>query len=158
MTKKLINEERTLENAFTDDFEPKDVDKWVEDIIGEINWEEDSSTDDEDVIRNFDEELSTHSIDRDYINLMTKKFIDEGGEVKVIPTTYKSGLNPCNYLYKTTNSDSNPFEWSEEKEYARFHRIPQRLCPYNIYRKYVELEKVKLHSRKEETPYIPLNA
>ena len=49
-------------------------------------------------------------------------------------------------------------EWSEEKEYARFHRIPQRLCPYNIYRKYVELTKVKPNSTKEKSPYIPLNA
>ena len=158
MTKKLMNEERTLENALVDDFEPSNVDEWVEDIISEINWEEDSFTEDEDVIRNFDEELSTHSIDRDYVNRMTKKFIDEGGEVKVIPTTFNSGLNPSYYHYKTKHTESNPFEWSEEKEYARFHRIPQRLCPYNIYRKYVELTKVKPNSTKEESSYIPLNA
>ena len=44
------------------------------DLIGDYSVQvkrHDSFTEDEDVIRNFDEELSTHSIDRDYVYRMT---------------------------------------------------------------------------------------
>ena len=159
MTREMKKRDRTLENAMDDDFIPENVDKWVEDIISEINWEEDYSTDDEDVTRNFDDVSSNESnIGRNYINMMTKKFIKGGGKITYIPTIHSSGLNSVGYLYKTTNTKDKPFEWSEESDYQTHHRKPYRLCPYNYFWKYLEGKKEKPQTRNDETPYIPLNA
>ena len=151
MTREMRKEDRTLENALDDDFIPENVDKWVDELVSEINWDEDSTTDDEDVTRNFDDVSSNESnIGRNYINMMTKKFIKGGGKITYIPTIHSSGLNSVGYLYKTTNTKDKPFEWSEESEYAKFHRIPQRLCPYNIYRKYVEGSKEEPQTENDD--------
>ena len=158
MTREMKIEDRTLENALDDDFIPENVDEWVDELVSEINWDEDSTTDDEDVTRNFDDVSSNESnIGRNYINMMTKKFIKGGGKITYIPTIHSSGLNSVSYLYKTTNTKDKPFEWSEESEYEKFKRIPHRLCPYNIYWKYLEGSKEEPQTRNDETPYIPLN-
>ena len=161
-----------------------EINRKLDDYINKNNIPELVTTYDDDVIRNddiissFDGEKSSNPIksfkdyisnseslriedkskEKEFIKLMTEKFIENGGEIEVIPTTFKSGLNPSGYYYKTSNSESKPLNWSVESEYAKFHRVPQRLCPYNIYWKYVEGTNVKPQTRNNETPYIPLNA
>ena len=73
MTREMRKEDRTLENVLDDDFIPENVDKWVDELVSEINWDEDSTTDDEDVIRNFDDESSNYSFQID-IYLLLKSF------------------------------------------------------------------------------------
>ena len=160
------------------------INRKLDDYIIKNNIPELVTTYDDDVIRNddiissFDGEKSSNPIksfkdyisnseslriedkskEKEFIKLMTEKFIENGGEIEVIPTTFKSGLNPSGYYYKTSNSESKPLDWSEESEYEKFNRIPQRLCPYNIYWKYLEGSKEEPQTRNDETPYIPLNA
>ena len=161
-----------------------EINRKLDDYINKNNVPELVTTYDDDVIRNddiissFDGEKSSNPIksfkdyisnseslriedksrEREFIKLMTEKFIENGGEIEVIPTTFKSGLNPSGYYYKTSNSESKPLYWSVESEYAKFHRVPQRLCPYNIYWKYVEGTNVKPQTITDDTSYIPLNA
>jgi len=161
-----------------------EINRKLDDYINKNNVPELVTTYDDDVIRNddiissFDGEKSSNPIksfkdyisnseslriedksrEKEFIKLMTEKFIENGGEIEVIPTTFKSGLNPSGYYYKTSNSESKPLDWSVESEYAKFHRVPQRLCPYNIYWKYVEGTIVKPQTITDDTSYIPLNA
>ena len=58
MNTKMISENRTLENSFVNGFDPVNHDKWVEELVGEVNWPENSSSEDVDVVRNFDDEPS----------------------------------------------------------------------------------------------------
>ncbi len=150
MTREMKRTDRTLENALVNDFDPVKPEKWIDELISEIHWEEDSPTDDIDVVRNFDDESPNDSIDRDYINLMTKTFISNGGEITFLPKTFKSGLNPVGYFYKWKNSESDPIEWDVDSEYLKFHRKIHRLSPYNVFRKYSE--------NTNDNSYIPLNA
>ena len=150
MTREMKRTDRTLENALVNDFDPVKPEKWIDELISEIHWEEDSPTEDIDVVRNFDDESPNDSIDRDYINLMTKTFISNGGEINVIPTTFTSGLNPAGYFYKWKNSESDPIEWDVDSEYLKYHRKLHRLSPYNVFWKYSE--------NTNDNSYIPLNA
>jgi len=76
---------------------------------------------------------------------MTTKFLENGGEIIVNPTTYYSGLHPNSYLFNTTNLESRPLNWTVESDYAKNSRTPQRLCPYNVY-------IIKVVERTHETP------
>ena len=146
----MISEDRTLENSLVRGYDPVNSEKWIEELIGEVNWEEDSSSEDIDVVRNFDDDSSNDSIGRDYINLMTKEFIENGGEITFLPNTFKSGLNPVGYFYKYKNSESKPIEWDVDSEYLKFHRKLHRLSPYNVF--------WKLSEETNDNSYIPLNA
>ena len=138
MNTKMISENRTLENSFVNGFDPVNHDKWVEKLVGEVNWPENSSTEDVDVVRNFDDDPSNDLIGRDYIKKMTEKFIENGGEITILPTSFNSGINSVSRPYKVKNSNSNPMEWNVDSEYLKFHRKDHSLCPYNIFRKYYE--------------------
>ena len=155
MTREMKIEDRTLESALDDDFIPENVDKWVEDIISEINWDEDSTTDDEDVIRNFDEESSIDSIDRDYISTMTENFLNDGGIIKKSPPFRDFGVHLMFDDWRDCKTSSKGKWWSGwnvESDYESHKRKPYRLCPYNYFWKYLEETKETPHTRKEETP------
>jgi len=155
MTREMKIEDRTLENVLDDDFIPENVDKWVEDIISEINWDEDSTTDDEDVIRNFDEESSIDSIDRDYISTMTENFLNDGGIIKKSPPFRDFGVHLMFDDWRDCKTSSKGKWWSGwnvESDYESHKRKPYRLCPYNYFWKYLEETKETPHTRKEETP------
>ncbi len=139
MYKKMISEDRTLE----------------------INWDEDSTSDDEDVIRSFDEESSIDSIDRDYISTMTENFLNDGGIIKKSPPFRDFGVHLMFDDWRDCKTSSKGKWWSGwnvESDYESHKRKPYRLCPYNYFWKYLEETKGTPHTRKEETPYIPLNA
>ena len=161
MTREMRKEDRTLENVLDDDFIPENVDKWVDELVSEINWDEDSTTDDEDVIRNFDDESSNYSIDRDYISTMTDDFLNSGGIIKKSPPFRDFGVY---LMFDDWTSCSTPKKgrcwsgWNVESDYDEFKRRPYNLCPYNYYWKYLEDTKGKPLTRNDETPYIPLNA
>ena len=161
MTREMKIEDRTLENALDDDFIPENVDEWVDELVSEINWDEDSTTDDEDVIRNFDDESSNYSIDRDYISTMTDDFLNSGGIIKKSPPFRDFGVY---LMFDDWTSCSTPKKgkwwsgWNVESDYDAFKRIPRLLCPYNYYWKYLEDTKGNPLTRNDETPYIPLNA
>ena len=140
MNKKTISEERTLENALVNDFDPVKPEKWIEELISEIHWEEDSSSEDIDVVRNFDDESPNDSIDRDYINLMTKTFISNGGEINILPAdgNGNKSLNPVGCIFKVKNTNSNPKEWDVDSEYLKYQRREHHLSPFNIFWKYSE--------------------
>ena len=144
-----------------DNFIPENVDKWVDELVSEINWDEDSTTDDEDVIRNFDDESSNYSIDRDYIATMTDDFLNSGGIIKKSPPFRDFGVY---LMFDDWTSCSTPKKgrcwsgWNVESDYDEFKRRPYNLCPYNYYWKYLEDTKGKPLTRNDETPYIPLNA
>ena len=161
MTREMRKEDRTLENVLDDDFIPENVDKWVEDIFSEINWDEDSTTDDEDVIRNFDDESSNYSIDRDYISSMTDDFLNSGGIIKKSPPFRDFGVYLMfdDWTSCSTRKKGRCWSgWNVESDYDEFKRRPYNLCPYNIYWKYLEGSKEEPQTRNDETPYIPLNA
>jgi len=138
MNTKMISENRTLENSFVNGFDPVNHDKWIEELIGEVNWPENSSTEDVDVVLNFDDDQSNDLIGRDYIKKMTEKFIENGGEITILPTSFDSGINSVSRPFKLKNSNSNPKEWNVDSEYLKYHRKSHHLCPYNIFRKYYE--------------------
>ena len=161
MTREMRKEDRTLENVLDDDFIPENVDKWVEDIFSEINWDEDYSTDDEDVIRNFDDKPSNDSIDRDYISTMTDDFLNSGGIIKKSPPFRDFGVYLMfdDWTSCSTRKKGRCWSgWNVESDYDEFKRRPYNLCPYNIYWKYLEGSKEEPQTRNDETPYIPLNA
>ena len=140
MNTKMISENRTLENSFVTGFDPVNHNKWVEELVGEVNWPENSSSEDVDVFRNFDNEPSYDLIDSDYIKKMTDKFIENGGEISILPAdgNGNKSLNSVIRPFKLKNSNSNPKEWNVDSEYLKFHRKDHHLCPYNIFRKYSE--------------------
>jgi hypothetical protein len=161
MTREMKIEDRTLENVLDDDFIPENVDKWVDKLVSEINWDEDSTSDDEDVIRSFDEESSIDSIDRDYISTMTENFLNDGGIIKKSPPFRDFGVHLMFDDWRDCKTSSKGKWWSGwnvESDYESHKRKPYRLCPYNYFWKYLEETKETPHTRKEETPYIPLNA
>ena len=161
MTREMKIEDRTLESALDDDFIPENVDKWVDKLVSEINWDEDSTSDDEDVIRSFDEESSIDSIDRDYISTMTENFLNDGGIIKKSPPFRDFGVHLMFDDWRDCKTSSKGKWWSGwnvESDYESHKRKPYRLCPYNYFWKYLEETKETPHTRKEETPYIPLNA
>ena len=132
-----------------------------EDRTLEINWDEDSTSDDEDVIRSFDEESSIDSIDRDYISTMTENFLNDGGIIKKSPPFRDFGVHLMFDDWRDCKTSSKGKWWSGwnvESDYESHKRKPYRLCPYNYFWKYLEETKETPHTRKEETPYIPLNA
>ena len=154
-------EDRTLENALDDDFIPENVDEWVDELVSEINWDEDSTTDDEDVIRNFDDESSNYSIDRDYISTMTDDFLNSGGIIKKSPPFRDFGVYLMfdDWTSCSTRKKGRCWSgWNVESDYDEFKRRPYNLCPYNIYWLEKEGKKEEPLTRNDETPYIPLNA
>ena len=142
-------------------FIPENVDKWVDKLVSEINWDEDSTSDDEDVIRSFDEESSIDSIDRDYISTMTENFLNDGGIIKKSPPFRDFGVHLMFDDWRDCKTSSKGKWWSGwnvESDYESHKRKPYRLCPYNYFWKYLEETNGTPHTRKEETPYIPLNS
>ena len=132
-----------------------------EDRTLEINWDEDSTSDDEDVIRSFDEESSIDSIDRDYISTMTENFLNDGGIIKKSPPFRDFGVHLMFDDWRDCKTSSKGKWWSGwnvESDYESHKRKPYRLCPYNYFWKYLEETNETPHTRKEETPYIPLNS
>ena len=161
MTREMKIEDRTLENALDDDFIPENVDEWVDELVSEINWDEDSTTDDEDVIRNFDDESSNYSIDRDYISTMTDDFLNDGGIIKKSPPFKDFGVYLMfdDWTSCSTRKKGRCWSgWNVESDYDAFKRTPRLLCPYNIYWLEKEGKKEEPLTRNDETPYIPLNA
>ncbi len=141
MNKKMKSENRTLENSFVNGFDPGQWSSiWVEELVGEVNWPENSSSEDVDVVRNFDDDPLNDLIGRDYIKKMTEKFIENGGEITILPANLNSekNLNSVGCIFKLKNSESNPKEWNVDSEYLKFHRKDHHLSPYNIFRKYSE--------------------
>ena len=138
MNKETISEERTLANSFVNGFDPVNNDKWTEELVGESNWPETSDSEDVDVFRNFDNEPSYDLIDSDYIKKMTDKFIENGGEINILPDSFNSGINSVSRPYKVKNSNSNPMEWNVESEYLKYQRKEHHLSPFNIFWKHSE--------------------
>ncbi len=140
MNKKTISEERTLANSFVSGFDPVTNDKWIEELIGELNWPKTSDSEDVDVSRNLDDKPSYDLINSDYIKKMTDKFIENGGEINILPAdgNGNKSLNPVGCIFKVKNSNSNPKEWDVDDEYLKYQRREHHLSPFNIFWKYSE--------------------
>ena len=65
---------------------------------------------------------------------MTKRFLEDGGKIRVISRTFSSGMNSVGYKDKVSNYDS-PLNWSEELNMKSHWDREHFLSPFNIYSK-----------------------
>ena len=72
--------------------------------------------------------------DSDHIELMTKKFLEDGGRITVLPTTESKRIMK-EVDFKENDKVKN---WSEESNMKFFWNRKHQLCPYNIYRTEVD--------------------
>ena len=142
--------EMTLERSFGKDFFPHSIKECEEDYIGENNWTENEGEYDSDLETNRDLVNSLHPYrnypkkegdrwkngepDSEHIELMTKKFLEDGGEIRVFPRTFSSGMNSVGYKDKVSNLES-PLSWSEELNKECNWDRETFLTPFNVYSK-----------------------
>ena len=140
----------TLERSLGKNFFPHSIKECEEDYIGENNWTENEGEYDSDLETNRDLVNSLHPYrnypkkegkgwkngepDSEHIELMTKKFLEDGGKIRVIPRTFSSGMNSVGYKDKVSNYDS-PLNWSEELNMKSHWDKEHFLTPFNIYSK-----------------------
>ena len=115
--------EVTLERSLGKNFFPHSIKECEEDYIGENNWTENEGEDESDLEINRDLVNSLHPYrnypkkegkgwkngepDSEHIELMTKKFLKDGGEIRVIPRTFNSGMNSVGYKGKVWGTIEN---------------------------------------------------
>ena len=160
-----VNEtEMTLERSLGKNFFPHSIKECEEDYIGENNWTENEGEDESDLETNRDLVNSLHPYrnypkkegdrwkngkpDSEHIELMTKRFLEDGGKIRVIPRTFSSGMNSVGYKGKVWGTIENgshiknrPFgefssnvwnhEWCEQfKYFENMERVEKskKLC------------------------------
>jgi hypothetical protein len=143
--------EMTLERSLGKNFFPHSIKECEEDYIGENNWTENEGEYDSDLETNRDLVNSLHPYrnypkkegdrwkngepDSEHIELMTKKFLEDGGRITVLPTTEsKRIMKEVGYKNKKKNSNKRPLNWSEELDLQKHWGMEHYLCPYNTYR------------------------
>ena len=167
----MTDKEMTLERSLGKNFFPHSIKECEEDYIGENNWKENEGEYDSDFERNRDlvnsilySKSSPHpwrnypkkkgkgwkngEPDSEHIELMTKRFLEDGGKIRVIPRTFSSGMNSVGYKGKVWGTIKNgshiknrPFgefysnvwnhEWCEQfKYFENMERVEKskKLC------------------------------